>query len=149
MSDPPLPVVSAGEVHRFRHFDLLMAAFVTILLLSNVLGAGKVATMRLPGIGDWAFGAGILFFPISYLIGSTIVGEGVDSVIFYPLAFWDAAGFSHALVLHLVWVQWALKVGWEVLMTPVTYAIVGWLKRAEGVDVFDDDTDFNPFHAAA
>ena len=49
-----------------------MAAFVTILLLSNVLGAGKVASVDLPGIGDWPFGAGILFFPISYVIGDVL-----------------------------------------------------------------------------
>ena len=47
----------------FLHFDYVMAAFVAILLLSNVLGAGKVATVDLPGIGAWPFGAGILFFP--------------------------------------------------------------------------------------
>ena len=49
-----------------------MAAFVTILLLSNVLGAGKVAAVDLPGIGAWPFGAGILFFPISYVIGDVL-----------------------------------------------------------------------------
>ena len=56
----------------FRYFDLVMAAFVTILLLSNVIGAGKVATVDLPGIGAWPFGAGILFFPISYVIGDVL-----------------------------------------------------------------------------
>ena len=55
-----------------RYFDFVMAAFVTILLLSNVLGAGKVATIRLPGIGDWPFGAGILFFPIGYVLGDVL-----------------------------------------------------------------------------
>ncbi len=55
-----------------RHFDFVMAAFVTILLLSNVLGAGKVAVIALPGIGAWPFGAGILFFPISYVIGDVL-----------------------------------------------------------------------------
>ena len=43
--------------------------------------------------------------------------------------------------------QFVLKVGWEVMLTPVTYAVVGWLKRAEGVDVYDRGTDFSPFHA--
>ena len=43
--------------------------------------------------------------------------------------------------------QWALKVGWEALLTPVTYAVVGWLKRREGVDVYDEGTDFTPFRA--
>src|ERR1044072_3476880 len=56
----------------FRYYDLVMAAFVTILLLSNVIGAGKVATVTLPGVGAWPFGAGILFFPISYVIGDVL-----------------------------------------------------------------------------
>ncbi|QHL91592.1 queuosine precursor transporter [Sphingomonas changnyeongensis] len=224
----------------FRTFDLVMAAFVTILLLSNVLGAGKVAEIVLPGIGPWPFGAGILFFPVSYVIGdvltevygyararrviwagfgallfmafmsfvvvalppapgwgnqaayeavfgqvprivfasmlafwagefvnsyvmarmklwtggrhlwartigSTFAGQGVDSLIFYPLAFWGAEGWTEALVIQVLVTQWALKVGWEALLTPVTYVVVGWLKRREGVDVFDADTDFTPF----
>ena len=57
---------------RLRYFDFVMAAFVAIILLSNVLGAGKVATVDLPGIGPWPFGAGILFFPISYVIGDVL-----------------------------------------------------------------------------
>src|SRR5919107_3636509 len=63
--------VEAHEIaHRhFRYFDFVMGAFVTILLLSNVIGAGKVATITLPGIGAWPFGAGILFFPGAYVIG--------------------------------------------------------------------------------
>jgi uncharacterized integral membrane protein (TIGR00697 family) len=225
-----------------RYFDFVMAAFVTILLLSNVLGAGKVALVHLPGIGAWPFGAGILFFPVSYVIGdvltevygyararrciwagsaamlfmafmswvvvrlppspdwggqgayeqvfgqvprivfasicafwvgefvnsyvlakmkiwtqgrhlwtrtigSTIAGEGVDSLIFYPLAFWGADGWTHALVIKVLLTQWALKVGWEAILTPVTYAVVGWLKRREGMDVYDEATDFTPFRA--
>ena len=234
--------MSAQEIggRAFRYFDFLMAAFVTILLLSNVIGAGKVAHVDLPLIGDWPFGAGILFFPVSYVlgdvltevygyararrviwagfgamlfmafmswvvvalppaadwgnqaayeavfgqvprivaasicafwagefvnsfvmakmkvmtggkylwtrtIGSTIFGEGVDSLIFYPLAFWNAEGWTHSLVLTVLATQWALKVGWEVLLTPVTYAVVGWLKRNEGVVIFDESTDFTPF----
>jgi uncharacterized integral membrane protein (TIGR00697 family) len=223
-----------------RYFDFVMAAFVTVLLLSNVIGAGKIATVTLPGIGPWPFGAGILFFPISYVIGdvltevygyararrciwagfaamlfmalmstivvalppdpswkgqaayeavfgqvprivfasiaafwagefansyvlarmkvltegkylwtrtigSTVVGQAVDSVIFYPLAFWGVWD-NDKLVLVLV-TQWALKVSWEALLTPVTYAVVGFLKRREGVDVYDRDTDFTPFRA--
>jgi len=57
---------------RFRTFDFVMAAFVTVLLLSNVLGAGKVAVIHLPAIGAWPFGAGILFFPISYVLGDVL-----------------------------------------------------------------------------
>jgi hypothetical protein len=228
-----------GE-RRLRYFDFVMAAFVTILLLSNVLGAGKVAVVTLPLVGDWPFGAGILFFPISYVIGdiltevygyararrciwagsgallfmafmatvvvalppspdwqgqaayeqvfgqvprivfasilafwagefansyvlakmkvwtegrhlwtrtigSTLVGQGIDSIIFYPLAFYGVWENSTLLIVLLT--QWALKVGWEVLLTPVTYAAVGFLKRREGVDVYDSQTDFTPFKA--
>jgi len=224
----------------FRYFDFVMAAFVTILLLSNVLGAGKVAQVMLPGVGPWPFGAGILFFPVGYVlgdimtevygyararrciwagtaallfmafmswvvvalppapdwggqhayeqvfgqvprivfasitafwagefvnsyvmarmkvmtqgrylwsrtIGSTIAGEGVDSLIFYPLAFWGAEGWTSALVIKVLVTQWILKVSWEVILTPATYVIVNFLKRHEGVDVFDSHTDFTPF----
>ena len=78
-------------------------------------------------------------------IGSTVFGQGVDSLIFYPLAFWGAPGFTHELVLTIMGHQLGAQVGWEVLLTPVTYLVVGALKRAEGVDIFDRDTDFSPF----
>lgn len=236
--------VDAAALHdrRLRHYDFIMAAFVTILLLSNVLGAGKVAVIELPLVGLWPFGAGILFFPVSYVIGdvltevygyararrviwagfsallfmafmawvvvwlppaadwggqaayeqvfgqvprivlasivafwagefvnsyvlarmkvwtqgrylwtrtigSTVFGQGIDSLIFYPLAFWGAVGWTHDLVLQVLVTQWALKVAWEALLTPFTYAVVGWLKRREGVDVYDRTTDFTPFKA--
>lgn len=244
MSGKQARTVNAAEIagRPFRYFDLVMAAFVTILLLSNVIGAGKVATVALPGIGAWPFGAGILFFPVSYVlgdvltevygyararrciwtgfaallfmafmswvvvalppagtwhgqgayeavfgqvprivlasiaafwagefvnsvvlakmklwtegrylwtrtIGSTVVGQAVDSAIFYPLAFWGVWD-SRTLVIVLL-TQWALKVGWEALLTPFTYAIVGLLKRREGVDVYDVGTDFSPFQLKA
>ena len=56
----------------YVHADLVMAAFVAVLLLSNVLGAGKMAVLDVPGIGPWPFGAGILFFPVSYVIGDVL-----------------------------------------------------------------------------
>jgi uncharacterized PurR-regulated membrane protein YhhQ (DUF165 family) len=80
-------------------------------------------------------------------IGSTIVGEGVDSLIFYPMAFLGAAGWTSHQVALVLLTQWVLKVSWEVILTPVTYAVVGFLKRREGVDVYDEKTDFSPFHA--
>jgi len=237
--------VEAESLHGrpLRYFDFVMAAFVTILLLSNVLGAGKVAVVDLPGIGDWPFGAGILFFPVGYVlgdvltevygyararrciwagfaalifmafmawvvvalppaadwtgqasyeavfgqvprivfasivafwageftnsyvmakmkvwtagkhlwtrtIGSTVAGQGVDSLIFYPLAFLGAAGWTNDLVLKVLITQWVLKVSWEAILTPVTYAVVGFLKRREGLDVYDRKTDFTPFKAS-
>ena len=51
----------------FRYYDLVMAAFVTILLLSNLIGASKPSYVILPVIGEWSFGAGVLFFPVSYI----------------------------------------------------------------------------------
>jgi uncharacterized integral membrane protein (TIGR00697 family) len=78
-------------------------------------------------------------------IGSTIVGQGIDSLIFYPLAFWGVWDGGTLLVVLLT--QWALKVGWEAALTPATYAAVGFLKSREGIDVYDRGTDFTPFRA--
>jgi queuosine precursor transporter len=223
----------------FRYYDFVMAAFVAILLLSNIIGAAKPAAITINGEA-WTFGAGILFFPLGYVIGdiltevygyararrviwagfaalifmafmswvvvslppapgwegqaayesvfgqvprivfasivafwagefvnsyvmarmkiltrgkylwtrtigSTFVGQGVDSLIFYPLAF--AGVWSTQQVITVLFANWGLKVLWEVVLTPVTYAVVGWLKNKEGVDVFDDQTDFSPFKA--
>ncbi|MDP7325906.1 MAG: queuosine precursor transporter, partial [Qipengyuania citrea] len=78
-------------------------------------------------------------------IGSTVIGQGLDSLIFYPLAFWGLAGWPVELLWQVVLSQWAIKTLWEALLTPVTYAAVSALKRAEGVELFDTDTDFSPF----
>ena len=221
-----------------RYYDLILAAFVVVLLCSNFIGAGKAAEVDLPYFGKVVFGAGILFFPIAYFfgdiltevygyararrviwagfaallfmafmswvvvalppapgwegqaayesvfgqvwriviasitafwagefvnsyvmarmkiwtggkhlwsrtIGSTVVGQGVDSIIFYPLAFWGL--WSQEQVISVMITNWLLKVGWEVVLTPVTYVVVGWLKRKEGVDIFDEGTNFSPF----
>ena len=234
---------SASSQTQFRYYDLVMAAFVTILLLSNLIGASKPSYVTLPFIGEWSFGAGVLFFPVSYIIGdvltevygyararrviwtgfaallfmafmawvvvqlppaagwpgqaayefvfgnswrivlasmiafwagefansyvlakmkiwtrgrhlwmrtigSTVVGQGLDSLIFYPLAFWGLAGWPVELLWQGVLSQWAIKTAWEALLTPVTYAVVGSLKKAEGVEVFDTNTDFSPFSAS-
>jgi hypothetical protein len=231
---------SGGQQPRFRYYDLVMAAFVTILLLSNLIGASKPSYIALPVIGEWSFGAGVLFFPVSYIIGdiltevygyararrviwtgfaallfmafmawvvvqlppaegwpgqaayefvfgnswrivlasivafwvgefanslvmakmkiwtegralwtrtigSTVVGQGLDSLIFYPLAFWGLAGWPVELLWQVALSQWLIKTLWEALLTPFTYVAINWLKRAEGVEIFDTDTDFSPF----
>jgi uncharacterized integral membrane protein (TIGR00697 family) len=228
---------------QFRYFPYVMAAFVAILLLSNIIGASKRSFVTLPIIGEWSFGAGVLFFPVSYIIGdvltevygyanarrviwtgfaallfmafmawvvvalppaegwldqaayeavfgnswrivlasmtafwvgefansfvlakmkvrdggrmlwkrtigSTIVGQGLDSLIFYPLAFYGLAGWPIEQLWQVVLSQWVIKTVWEALLTPVTYAVVGFLKRREGVEVFDERTDFSPFAKA-
>ena len=78
-------------------------------------------------------------------IGSTIVGEGADSLIFYPLAFYGMTDWPAEALAAVMLSQFILKVSWEAILTPVTYAVVGWLKRHEGVDVYDVGTDFTPF----
>jgi uncharacterized integral membrane protein (TIGR00697 family) len=78
-------------------------------------------------------------------IGSTVVGQGLDSLIFYPLAFYGLAGWPIEQLWQVVWSQWLIKTAWEALLTPVTYAVVGFLKRREGVELFDTATDFSPF----
>lgn len=76
-------------------------------------------------------------------IGSTICGQAADSAIFYPLAFygiWTDSALGAVIVFNFVF-----KLGIEVLFTPATYGIVGWLKRAEGIDTYDRHTNFTPF----
>ena len=221
----------------YRYYDLIMAAFVCVLLCANLIGVSKVTQVTLFGHA-FAFGAGNLFFPLSYLfgdiltevygyarsrkvvwagfgamlfasimsfvivhlppadgwhgqemieaafgstwrialaslvgyfcgefansvtlaklkvltegkllwtrtIGSTIVGEAFDTIVFYPLAFYGT--WSNELLLSVMAANYVIKVGWEVLATPFTYRIVGALKRAEGEDYFDVNTNFTPF----
>jgi uncharacterized integral membrane protein (TIGR00697 family) len=76
-------------------------------------------------------------------IGSTMVGQGVDSLIFYPLAFWGI--WEPSTMLQVIAFNYTLKVTWEALITPLTYVAVGFLKRAENEDWYDTDTDFTPF----
>jgi uncharacterized PurR-regulated membrane protein YhhQ (DUF165 family) len=80
-------------------------------------------------------------------IGSTVAGVAIDSLIFYPLAFWGT--WPPALLLTVMGTEYLLKVGGEVVATPFTYAVCGWLKRAEGEDPFDYGTDFTPFSLRA
>ena len=218
-----------------------MVAFVTVLICSNFIGAAKQAVVDLPLLGPTPFGAGVLFFPISYIfgdiltevygygrdrrvvwagfgalafasfmswvvvnlppapseymkgyqpaleavfgnawrialgsmiafwcgsfansytlakmkiwtggkwlwtrtIGSTLVGELVDSSLFYFIAFYGIWETSD--ILKVAMAQYVLKTGWEVVMTPVTYRVVGFLKRVENEDYYDRNTDFTPF----
>jgi uncharacterized PurR-regulated membrane protein YhhQ (DUF165 family) len=76
-------------------------------------------------------------------IGSTIVGEGVDTLVFYPIAFMGV--WSNDLLFSVMTNNYFLKVAWEAAITPVTYQVVGFLKRAEHEDYFDYDTNFTPF----
>jgi hypothetical protein len=121
---PNRPVAVEAETLRgqsFRYFDFVMAAFVTILLLSNVIGAGKRAVIDLPWIGPWPFGAGLLFFPVSYIIGDVLT-----EVYGYARArrcIW--AGF--AAMLFMVVMSWVV-----VRMPPDA----GWTGQAAYEQVF-------------
>jgi queuosine precursor transporter len=78
-------------------------------------------------------------------VASTFAAEAVDSAIFYPLAFYNSGLMPNELVFTLMWAQFGLKTLVEIAMLPVTYRLVAFLKRAEGEDYFDRDTDFSPF----
>jgi uncharacterized integral membrane protein (TIGR00697 family) len=239
---------SPGERGRnYKYFDLVMTAFVTVLLCSNLIGPGKQCEIPLPFalpiIGSaLIFPAGNLFFPIGYIfgdiltevygyarsrkviwagfgallfasimstiivslparmsvpyvaalqpalemvfgntvrimlaspiafwcgdfansyvmakmkiwtggralwmrtIGSTIVGQAVDSVIFYPIAF--AGLWTTDSLVQVILINWGVKVLVEVVCTPLTYVVVNFLKRAEQEDFYDTDTNFTPF----
>lgn len=114
---------------------LLLASFIAYLVgefaNSFILARMKVATQ-----GRWLW---------SRTIGSTLVGEGLDSLVFIAIAF---AGLPGIDLTTAILTQWAIKVAYEVIATPVTYLLVGYLKRAEGLDVYDHNTSFNPLALA-
>jgi uncharacterized integral membrane protein (TIGR00697 family) len=107
----------------------LVAYFAGEFSNSYVLARMKVLTR-----GRWLF---------TRTIGSTVIGEGVDTVLFVVIAF--AGTMSGNTVLAILISNYAFKVGFEVVITPLTYAIVGFLKRSEKADVYDYRTNFNPF----
>jgi uncharacterized integral membrane protein (TIGR00697 family) len=234
----------AGAERRFKYYDLIMVAFVVVLICSNFFGAAKQVQISLPLIGSITFGAAVLFFPISYIfgdiltevygygrdrrvvwagfaavafasavafiitrlptgpsefmkvyqpalemvfgmgpriaaasmlafwcgsfinsyvlakmkvwtngrwlwtrtIGSTLVGEAVDTVLFYSIAFYGI--WATTDLIKIAMAQYVLKTGYEIVMTPVTYRVIGFLKSAEGEDYYDRDTNFSPFHVS-
>lgn len=107
-----------------------LAFFVGEFLNSYVLARLKVITA-----GRWLW---------TRTIGSTLIGQGADTLVFSLVAFWGV--LPGDVLWNLVAFNYVYKVGLEVLLTPLTYAVVGFLKRAEGVDHYDRHTDFNPFH---
>ena len=107
----------------------IVAFAVGDLLNSYVLAKMKV---RMGGRHPWA-----------RFIGSTIVGQGVDSLIFYPIAFLGI--WTMKILLSVLTANWLFKVAVEVVMTPITTIVCAKLKAAEGVDAYDVDTDFTPF----
>ena len=76
-------------------------------------------------------------------IGSTFVGQGLDATVFIVIAF--GGTMSWALIVGIILTHWLVKTGYEVVATPFTYVVVNFLKKREGIDTYDHDTDFNPF----
>ncbi|MHB1418690.1 MAG: queuosine precursor transporter [Bacillota bacterium] len=76
-------------------------------------------------------------------IGSTIVGEGIDTVLFILIAF--TGTIPEAVLFTMILAQYLWKVGYEIAATPLTYLLVGWLKSKEGLDTFDHGVKYNPF----
>lgn len=111
---------------------LLLASFIAYLVgeftNSFVLAKLKIATK-----GRWLW---------TRTIGSTLVGEGLDTLIFISIAFGGI--FSPQIILVTILTQWVLKVAYEVIATPFTYLVVGFLKQREKLDTYDYRTNFSP-----
>ena len=116
----------------------IIGASLAAFWVGGLLTAAALARLKLLTGGRWLW---------TRTIGSTVVGQAADSLIFYPLAFYGLPDWPVAALTAVMLSQFVLKVGWETLLTPVTYLAVGWLKRREGVDVFDRGTAFSPFRA--
>jgi uncharacterized integral membrane protein (TIGR00697 family) len=80
----------------------------------------------------------------SRTIGSTIIGQLVDSFLFIGIAFYGI--IPNMIIMQIAFTQYLIKVAYETVATPITYLIVNKLKKSEGIDVFDTNTNFNPFH---
>jgi queuosine precursor transporter len=78
-------------------------------------------------------------------IGSTVVGQAVDTTLVVTLTFWGVQGYSGGTLVKIIWQGYLAKVIYEVVATPITYLVIGWLKRSEHADAFDRNEDFNPF----
>jgi uncharacterized integral membrane protein (TIGR00697 family) len=97
-----------------------------------------MAKMKLATSGRWLW---------TRTVGSTLCGELVDSALFYTIAFYGI--MDRQLLMTLLVTQYLLKSGWEIVMTPLTYRVVAFLKRTEREDYYDRDTDFTPFSLRA
>ena len=111
----------------------ILAASFLAYLVGEFANAFVLAKMKIATRGRWLW---------TRTIGSTLVGQGLDSLIFIVLAF--AGTMPLDALMGLVVTQWLVKSAYEAAATPVTYAVVGYLKRSEGVDVYDRDTRFSP-----
>jgi len=111
---------------------LLLASF-TAYLVGEFANSFVLARLKIATKGRWLW---------TRTIGSTLIGEGLDTIIFISIAFWGI--IPPPLILTAMLTQWTFKVLYEVIATPFTYLIVGFLKRREGLDTYDYRTNFSP-----
>lgn len=111
---------------------ILLASF-TAYLCGEFANSFVLSKLKILTQGRWLW---------TRTIGSTLVGQLIDSGIFITLAFVGIV--PSAILLRIIVAQWLFKTAYEALATPLTYLIVGILKRKEGIDVYDYETDFNP-----
>ncbi len=112
---------------------LLFASFLAYLV-GEFANSFVLAKMKIATRGRWLW---------LRTIGSTLVGQGLDSSVFITLAFVGKVPLT--TLISMIVTQWLAKSVYEAAVTPLTYAVVNFLKRKEGLDVYDHDTRFNPF----
>ena len=135
---PPAPFWQNQSAYETAFGSTWRIALASLIAFScgEFVNSFVLAKMKIMTSGKWLW---------SRTIGSTIFGEGVDSMLFYPLAFYGTGIIPDDKLPTVMLAQFVTKVGVEVAFTPVTYKIVGWLKRAENEDYYDRNTDFTPF----
>ncbi len=110
---------------------ILVASFLGYLV-GEFANSFVLARMKVLTRGRWLW---------SRTIGSTVIGQGLDTVVFIIVAFAGTPVFAVVMILH----HWLAKIAIEAAATPLTYGVVGYLKKKEGIDTYDKGTNFNPF----
>ena len=116
------------------HTPRILAASFIAYLVGEFVNSFVLSKMKMATKGRWLW---------TRTIGSTLVGEGLDSCVFMTLAFAGIIPLSG--LLNAIVTQWLVKTAYETIFTPLTYLVVGFLKRREGIDTYDYETKFNPF----
>jgi hypothetical protein len=111
----------------------ILAGSFLAYLVGEFANSYVLAKMKIAMQGRWLW---------MRTIGSTVVGQGLDSLVFITVAF--AGVLPAEALVGLIVTQWLAKTAYEAAATPLTYAVCGFLKRREGIDAYDRDTRFNP-----
>jgi hypothetical protein len=127
---------STSPTHYSQWFVLVTAVFVTCLITANI------TAVKLVGAFGLVLPAGVIVFPISYIFGDVLTevyGYRQSRRVIWLGFFCNLIAVGSAIVT-----QWLAKTVYEAAVTPLTYRVVNFLKRQEGLDVYDHDTRFNP-----